>query len=167
MDLYPDLLRRGYRREIFIAVMCFMSYLLGLAMVTKVSQSLCTHFLLLILFRKGKGTHCIWINNRDNATDFPHACSAAALSQPNMASYHTRHSYPVGLNGTIWNVVFHLAVNRASLLCRHLLNSASIGRVPAFLCLAFSITTHSAFMAPSISVTFFLFQHTHTQQSDN
>lgn len=35
VDLYPSLLRKGYRREIFIAVMCFMSYLLGLAMVTK------------------------------------------------------------------------------------------------------------------------------------
>uniref|UniRef100_A0A671YH26 Transporter n=2 Tax=Sparus aurata TaxID=8175 RepID=A0A671YH26_SPAAU len=35
VDLYPDLLRKGYRREIFIAIMCFMSYLLGLAMVTK------------------------------------------------------------------------------------------------------------------------------------
>lgn len=44
VDLYPSLLRKGYRREIFIAVMCFMSYLLGLAMVTKVSRarSLCS-----------------------------------------------------------------------------------------------------------------------------
>lgn len=39
VDLYPAVLRKGYRREIFIAVMCFMSYLLGLAMVTKVSPS--------------------------------------------------------------------------------------------------------------------------------
>ncbi|MEQ2187495.1 hypothetical protein GOODEAATRI_005284 [Goodea atripinnis] len=37
VDLYPSVLRKGYRREIFIAVMCFISYLLGLAMVTNVS----------------------------------------------------------------------------------------------------------------------------------
>ncbi|XP_060766396.1 solute carrier family 6 member 6b isoform X3 [Neoarius graeffei] len=35
VDLYPSFLRKGYRREIFIAILCFMSYLLGLAMVTK------------------------------------------------------------------------------------------------------------------------------------
>ncbi|CDQ68811.1 unnamed protein product [Oncorhynchus mykiss] len=35
VDLYPSVLRIGYRREIFIAVMCCISYLLGLTMVTK------------------------------------------------------------------------------------------------------------------------------------
>ncbi|KAK6303798.1 solute carrier family 6 member 6a isoform X1 [Coregonus clupeaformis] len=35
VDLYPAVLRTGYRREIFIAVMCCISYLLGLTMVTK------------------------------------------------------------------------------------------------------------------------------------
>ncbi|XP_036388764.1 sodium- and chloride-dependent taurine transporter-like isoform X1 [Megalops cyprinoides] len=34
VDLHPSFLRKGYRREIFIAVVCFMSYLLGLTMVT-------------------------------------------------------------------------------------------------------------------------------------
>ena len=42
VDLYPSLLRKGYRREIFIAVMCSLSYLLGLTMVTKVSSQTAT-----------------------------------------------------------------------------------------------------------------------------
>uniref|UniRef100_A0A8C4GR94 Transporter n=1 Tax=Dicentrarchus labrax TaxID=13489 RepID=A0A8C4GR94_DICLA len=35
VDLYPSFLRKGYRREVFIAIICCISYLLGLAMVTK------------------------------------------------------------------------------------------------------------------------------------
>ncbi|XP_072307836.1 sodium- and chloride-dependent taurine transporter-like [Eucyclogobius newberryi] len=35
VDLYPSFLRKGYRREVFIAILCCMSYLLGLTMVTK------------------------------------------------------------------------------------------------------------------------------------
>ncbi|KAI4826588.1 hypothetical protein KUCAC02_030033 [Chaenocephalus aceratus] len=35
VDLYPSFLRKGYRREIFIAIICSISYLFGLTMVTK------------------------------------------------------------------------------------------------------------------------------------
>ncbi|KAM4722471.1 sodium- and chloride-dependent taurine transporter [Rhinophrynus dorsalis] len=35
VDLYPSFLRKGHRREIFIAIVCFLSYLLGLTMVTE------------------------------------------------------------------------------------------------------------------------------------
>ncbi|KAJ8371511.1 hypothetical protein AAFF_G00307900 [Aldrovandia affinis] len=35
VDLYPSFLRKNYRREIFIAIVCVLSYLLGLTMVTK------------------------------------------------------------------------------------------------------------------------------------
>lgn len=39
VDLYPSFLRKGYRREVFIAIICCISYLLGLTMVTKVTAS--------------------------------------------------------------------------------------------------------------------------------
>lgn len=43
VDLYPSFLRKGFRREIFIALICSISYLLGLTMVTEVCDSLtCT-----------------------------------------------------------------------------------------------------------------------------
>uniref|UniRef100_A0A7N8Y077 Transporter n=1 Tax=Mastacembelus armatus TaxID=205130 RepID=A0A7N8Y077_9TELE len=35
VDLYPSFLRKGYHREVFIAIICCISYLLGLTMVTK------------------------------------------------------------------------------------------------------------------------------------
>uniref|UniRef100_A0A8D0HDQ6 Uncharacterized protein n=1 Tax=Sphenodon punctatus TaxID=8508 RepID=A0A8D0HDQ6_SPHPU len=38
VDLHPSFLRKGYRREIFIAIVCFLSYILGLTMVTEVSK---------------------------------------------------------------------------------------------------------------------------------
>ena len=36
VDLFPKQLRRGYRKEIFIACVCMVWYLIGLSMVTKV-----------------------------------------------------------------------------------------------------------------------------------
>lgn len=39
VDLYPSFLRKGFRREIFIALICSISYLLGLTMVTEVGGS--------------------------------------------------------------------------------------------------------------------------------
>ncbi|XP_074138978.1 sodium- and chloride-dependent taurine transporter [Sminthopsis crassicaudata] len=35
VDLYPSFLRKGYRREIFIGLVCIVSYFLGLTMVTE------------------------------------------------------------------------------------------------------------------------------------
>ena len=39
VDLFPKKLRKGYNREIFIALTCFVSYLVALSMVTNVSLS--------------------------------------------------------------------------------------------------------------------------------
>ena len=36
-DQFPHLLRRGRRREIFIAIICIVSFFIGLSMVTEVS----------------------------------------------------------------------------------------------------------------------------------
>ena len=36
VDLFPKQLRRGYRKEMFIAFMCSIWFLIGLSMVTKV-----------------------------------------------------------------------------------------------------------------------------------
>lgn len=36
-DLYPHLLRRGYRRELLLLFICIVCFLLGLVMVTPVS----------------------------------------------------------------------------------------------------------------------------------
>lgn len=36
VDLFPNHLRRGYRKEMFIGLMCIIWFLFGLSMVTKV-----------------------------------------------------------------------------------------------------------------------------------
>ena len=36
VDMFPNQLRRDKRREIFIALVCFVSFLIGLTMVTNV-----------------------------------------------------------------------------------------------------------------------------------
>ena len=36
VDLFPNQLRRGYRKEMFIALMCIIWFLFGLSMVTEV-----------------------------------------------------------------------------------------------------------------------------------
>ena len=36
VDLFPNHLRRGYRKEMFIGFMCIIWFLFGLSMVTKV-----------------------------------------------------------------------------------------------------------------------------------
>lgn len=36
VDRFPNLLRRGKRREIFIGIICFVKFLIGLSMVTQV-----------------------------------------------------------------------------------------------------------------------------------
>lgn len=36
-DLYPHLIRRGYRRELLLLFICFVCFLIGLIMVTPVT----------------------------------------------------------------------------------------------------------------------------------
>lgn len=38
VDQWPNLLRRGYRKEIFIGVVCVFNFLIGLSMVSRVSR---------------------------------------------------------------------------------------------------------------------------------
>lgn len=40
VDQYPKLLRRGYRKEIFIGFICIIMFFVGLAMVCNVSVAL-------------------------------------------------------------------------------------------------------------------------------
>ena len=37
VDKFPNQLRRGYRKEIFIGIVCIISFFIGLSMVTNVS----------------------------------------------------------------------------------------------------------------------------------
>ena len=40
VDIYPKVFRKGYRREILIAVLCLLWYVMGLWTITEVSTSL-------------------------------------------------------------------------------------------------------------------------------
>ena len=40
MDLYPSVFRKGYRRELLIAAICAISFLIGLSMVSEVCTSI-------------------------------------------------------------------------------------------------------------------------------
>ena len=37
VDVYPRIFRKGYRKEIFVAIICFVWYILGLLTITEVS----------------------------------------------------------------------------------------------------------------------------------
>ncbi|KAK0152727.1 Sodium- and chloride-dependent GABA transporter 3 [Merluccius polli] len=77
VDLYPSFLRKGYRREIFIAVMCSISYLLGLAMVTKLLFH-CKHLLFILAKTKAQSysppTPHSWTARVGEITIQMHAC---------------------------------------------------------------------------------------------
>lgn len=106
--------------------------------------------LLLILFRKGNETWFIQITSRDNATDFPLACRQ--LHWDNQIWLPTTFTNPnVCLNGTIWYAVFRLAANCASVTSQHLFNSASLGRLPEFLCTSCNTLFPFCFHAPFLS----------------
>lgn len=49
-DLYPHLIRRGYRRELLLLFVCIVCFLVGLVMVTPVSAQRCVWSTLLSVF---------------------------------------------------------------------------------------------------------------------
>uniref|UniRef100_A0A8C1RW60 Transporter n=1 Tax=Cyprinus carpio TaxID=7962 RepID=A0A8C1RW60_CYPCA len=61
VDLYPSFLRKGYRREIFIAIVCFVSYLLGLTMVTEVSTTGGMYVFQLFDYYAASGVCLLWV----------------------------------------------------------------------------------------------------------
>lgn len=99
------------------------------------------------------------MNNSDNPAHFLHASLLLYCHSQIWLLSTLPHTHPVCQNGTIWNAVFHSAFNRASMTSQHLLNST--GRVPGFLCPAFSTLAHPYLIPPSISVGSVFSPHTH------
>ena len=56
IDYFPQYLRRPYRREIFAAVYCFVSFLIGLSMITNVSGSITLN----TKVKASKECHTVW-----------------------------------------------------------------------------------------------------------
>ncbi|ROI64808.1 Sodium- and chloride-dependent taurine transporter [Anabarilius grahami] len=69
VDLYPSLLRKGYRREIFIAVICVISYLLGLTMVTKLFDYYAASGVCLLWVAFFECVAVAWVYGADNFYD--------------------------------------------------------------------------------------------------
>lgn len=83
VDLYPSFLRKGYRREIFIAFVCSISYLLGLTMVTEVGGSLtCVLGLVLQCPPQGHSGGSSWVRGPGRGfISQPHPVQGSCLGQ--------------------------------------------------------------------------------------
>uniref|UniRef100_A0A4W5N567 Transporter n=1 Tax=Hucho hucho TaxID=62062 RepID=A0A4W5N567_9TELE len=118
VDLYPSVLRIGYRREIFIAVMCCISYLLGLTMVTKGGMYVFQLFdyyaasgvcLLWVAFFE-----CIavaWVYGADNFYDPNTGCFIFSLVKYKPLTYNKVYEYPDWSIGLGWSLAL------ASMIC--------------------------------------------------
>uniref|UniRef100_A0A4W5N4P1 Transporter n=1 Tax=Hucho hucho TaxID=62062 RepID=A0A4W5N4P1_9TELE len=118
VDLYPSVLRIGYRREIFIAVMCCISYLLGLTMVTKGGMYVFQLFdyyaasgvcLLWVAFFE-----CIavaWVYGADNFYDPNTGCFIFSLVKYKPLTYNKVYEYPDWSIGLGWSLALRSDVS--------------------------------------------------------